>query len=271
MAPCGIFGLMFIFRFNLSGLSRCGMVLGMVCADYGQSSAGDAEATEAATRLIKMHRAWGPTLSSSDASIFLKELSRSGPIIKYRLFAKGLPHESKYTLVQWPVTQTGPTENLHGVTLDESGQAVCAGRPDTCGSPGNPNDPIDLVLSPVKGEPFRLALVSAEDKNVRAFLKVVPVPNDARDKSCLLEAILLMPHGEIVEIEGSGFEPKSDLEMESRSGKEHQVKTVKASSEGRYESAILPFVKGEQHGTTHVKINSAKCSPELSFDWGRRN
>jgi hypothetical protein len=89
---------------------------------------------------------------------------------------------------------------------------------------------------------------------VKAFLKVVPVPNDAKDKGCLLEAILLMPHGEVVEIEGSGFEPNSDLEVESRSGKEHQVKTEKASSEGRYEAAILPFVKGEQHGTTHVRI-----------------
>jgi hypothetical protein len=270
-APCGMFSLMFTFRFVLSRVSRCGMVLGVVCAVYGQSSAGDAEATESATRLVKLYRVWGPALSSFDASISLKELSRSGPVIKYRLFAKGLPHESTYTLVEWPVTQMGPTENLQGVTLDESGQAICAGRPDTCGSPEKPNDPIDLVLSPVKGEPFRLALVSDGDKNVKAFLKAVPVPNGARDRGCLLDAILLMPHGELVEIEGSGFEPNSDLEMESKSGKEHHVKTVKASSEGRYECAILPFVKGEQYGVTHVKIKAAKCSPELSFEWGRQN
>ena len=118
---------MFPFRFNFSRLSRYGMVLAVVCAGYGQSSAGDAEATEAATRLIKMHRAWGPSLNRADASISLKELSRSGPIIKYRLLAKGLPHDSKYTLVEWPVTQKDPTENLHGVTLFESGKDVCEG------------------------------------------------------------------------------------------------------------------------------------------------
>jgi hypothetical protein len=38
----------------------------MACAVYGQATAGDAEATQAATRLIKMHEAWGPALNTSN-------------------------------------------------------------------------------------------------------------------------------------------------------------------------------------------------------------
>jgi hypothetical protein len=46
--PCGTASLMFACRY--------GMVLRMACAE--------AEATEAATRLVKMYRAWGPALNS---------------------------------------------------------------------------------------------------------------------------------------------------------------------------------------------------------------
>jgi len=99
----------------------------------------------------------GAALNTADASIELGEPSRSGPIIKYRLYEKGLPRDGQYTLIEWPVTQKRPTENLHGVTLDPSGPDVCAGTPGTCGSPDKPGDPIDLELSPAKGEPFRFA------------------------------------------------------------------------------------------------------------------
>lgn len=243
----------------------------MACAAYGQAAPADAEAAETATRLVNMHRRWGPALNTPDASIFLTELSRSGPIVKYRLHAKGLPHDNTYTLMQWPVTQKSPTENLSGITLDQSGQAICAGKAGTCGTPDNPDDPIDLVLSPARGEPFRFALISTDDKKLKAFLKVVPVPIEAKSNGCTLAAILLMPRGELVELEGSGFQPDGDLQMEVSSGKEHQIQTVKAAQDGTWFSAILPYVKGARQGTTRAKAIDAKCSPELSFEWGRAN
>jgi hypothetical protein len=99
----------------------------------------------------------------------------------------------------------------------------------------------------------------------------VPVPIEAKSNGCTLAAVLLMPHGELVELNGSGFQPNGDLQMESSSGKEHQTQTVKAAQEGTWVSAILPYVKGARHGTTHVKAIDAKCSPELSFEWGTPN
>ena len=237
---------------------------------FAQAAAQDAQGTEIAARLSKIHRAWGPAANSPGASLSLVELSRSGPIIKYRLYAKGLPREKTYALLSWPVTQAAPSENLQGVTLDESGQAICAGKPGTCGSAEKPDDPIDLATSPVKGEPFRIGLVSTEDKSLRAFAKIVPLPNQGADKGCVIDAVLLMPAGEIVEIEGAGFQPGETLQMESHSGKERHGGKGKAEPDGTVAITLLPYVKGGQRGTTHVQLKAAKCSPELDFDWGKR-
>jgi len=158
------------------------------------------------------------------------------------MIAKGLPRESTYTLLQWPVTQKGPTENLRGVTLDESGQAVCAAKPGTC-SPDKPDDPIDLVFNPVAGAPYRLALVSSQDKNIRALTKIVPVPIQAEDKGCTLQSVLLTPGAEFMAIEGSGFAPNHDVRLESESGKEHHGGTVRSDREGRLVTGIVPYIE----------------------------
>lgn len=43
----------------------------------------------------------------------LKELSRSGGIVKYRLYAKGLPHERNYSLLL-ARNAKGPERNVTG-------------------------------------------------------------------------------------------------------------------------------------------------------------
>src|SRR5271157_625629 len=85
---------------------------------YGQ---GEQNATET---LAKMHEAWGPKASTPNASLVIKESARSGPVISLRLVAAGVPKDSVYSLLTWPVTQRGPSEVLKGVTLDASGLAI---------------------------------------------------------------------------------------------------------------------------------------------------
>lgn len=217
-----------------------------------------------------MDRAWGPNLNSPHASISLrKEKSDTGPVVKYRLYATGLPRQSKYSLVTWPVTQLGPSTGLEGVTLNESGLAICAGLAGTCGSADKPNDPIDLTFIPVKGEPFRVALISASDPKLKAFLKIVPIPNEAKDKGCSIQAVLLLPGAVEVAIEGSGFPPNAALTLETNSEGEQHSGTGKTDSNGNYFSVILPYVQGMQRGTAHVKLNAAECQPALSFQWGK--
>jgi len=249
------------------------IILGsIVLPAFGQGTAAPSTAggEEIATRLVKMHEAWGPKASTPTMSLSLKEASREGPVIKLRMYATGLPKEGIYTLVTWPVTARGPSASLRGITFDESGLAVCAGTPGTCGTPDKPNDPIDLNFKPVPGEPSRVALVSA-DQAVKVFAKIVPMPLRGEDKGCNVEAVLLMPGAEVVLIEGSGFPPNSDVVFDSESEGERHGGKAKTDENGRYSSAILPYKQGLARGVAKVSLKSAGCSPSVSFPWGRRN
>ncbi len=231
---------------------------------------GNQSVQDLASRIANNHRTWGPALSTPNVSLSLKEIARSGRTITYQLYASGLPHDKRYLLLSWPVTQGQPGVVLQGVTLDDKGLAVCAGKPDTCGSPDKLNDPIDLKLNPAKGEPFRVALICADDRNLKAFAKVVPLPNQANDKGCSIQSVLLTPGAEEVAIEGTGFEPNADLTFESNSSGERHSAKAKAGADGNYFSVMLPYKQGEQHGTTQVTIKSVACSPVLTFNWGRQ-
>ncbi|MDP8981602.1 MAG: hypothetical protein M3O35_13550 [Acidobacteriota bacterium] len=229
-----------------------------------------ANAPDAAANLVKIHNAWGPRASTPNTSLAIKEASRSGNVIKFRLYATGLPKGGNYTIVSWPVTQKGPSENLRGVSLDESGLAICAGSSTTtCGSAEKPDDPIDMVTQPVPGEPVRLGLI-ASDGSVKVFAKLVPVPLRGEDRGCVVEGVLLTPGSELVLIEGSGFPAGSEVILDSDSAGERHSPKVKADSEGRYESAILPYTQGVKSGTLRVDLKSARCSPSVQIPWGRR-
>ena len=235
----------------------------------GQGTAAPSGTEDAVNRLVKAHQAWGPAASTPNTSLSLKEASREGQTIKVRMYATGLPKEGTYSLMQWPVTQRGPTEIFSGVTFDESGLAVCAGTPGTCGG-DKPNDPIDVVLKPVPGEPSRLALISA-DQSIKVFAKIVPIPLRGEDNGCSVEAVLLTPGAELVLIEGTGFPPNSDIVLDSESEGERHGGKAKTDVNGRYVSGILPYKQGMARGTTKVNLTSAGCSPSVSFPWGKRN
>ncbi|MDP8988800.1 MAG: hypothetical protein M3N41_01800 [Acidobacteriota bacterium] len=236
----------------------------------GQGTAAPSGTEDAVNRLVKAHQAWGPAASTPHTSLLLKEASREGPVIRIRMYATGLPKEGTYTLITWPVTQRGPEESLRGVTFDESGLLVCAGTPGTCGSPDKPNDPIDLALRPVPGEPARFGLVSM-DGSIKVFAKIVPLPLKGEDKGCSVEAVLLTPGTELVLIEGTGFPPNSDIILGSESEGERHAGKAKTDADGRYVSGILPYKQGVAGGTTKVNLKSAVCSPSVSFPWGKRN
>jgi hypothetical protein len=216
-----------------------------------------------------MHRAWGPPLSSPNAALALKETARSGQAVSYRLYASGLPLDGNYSLVSWPVTERGPAVVLTGVTLNASGLAICAGAPGDCGSPDKPNDPIDLKLQPIMGEPFRVALISSTDPKLKAFAKIVPNPNQVIDKGCSLQSVLLLPGAAEVLIEGSGFAANADLTIELNFLGERHKQKVKADAEGVYSTVLLPVAPGRVGGDTELRVKSAACNPVLTFHWGK--
>ena len=244
--------------------------LGLVCAllAYGQDGPPPTpNIQDAVSSLVKMHDAWGPKASSPNTRLTIKESARSGQVIKFRLYAEGVPKDGIYTIVTWPVTQKGPSQSLAGVTLDESGLAICSGKPGTCGG-DKPNDPIDLTVQPVPGEPLRLGLVS-EDGATKLFAKVVPIPLRGEDRGCAVEGVLLTPGAELVLIEGSGFPANGELQMDSDSEGERHSEKKKADADGRYVSAMLPYKKGVTRGTLRVVLKSAGCSASIKVPWGR--
>jgi hypothetical protein len=238
---------------------------------YGQAGAPSptANVQDAVSNLVKMHEAWGPNASSPNTRLTVKESARSGQVIKFRLYAEGLPKDGIFTMVSWPVTQKGPSKSLAGVTLDESSLAICAGKPGTCGTADKPNDPIDLTVLPVPGEPLRVGLIS-EDGATKVFAKVVPIPIRGEDRGCGVEGVLLTPGAELVLIEGSGFPANAELLMDSDSEGERHSEKKKADADGHYASAMLPYKKGLTRGTLRVTLKSEGCSPSIKVPWGRR-
>jgi len=236
----------------------------------GQDSVrSNADVPDAATNLVRMHKAWGAGTSTPNASLTIKELSRSGRTIKFNLIAEGVAKDGIYSIVAWPVTQKQPVGVQQGVTLDATGLAICAGTPTTCRG-DKPNDPIDLVLQPVPGEPVRIGLVSASG-DIKVFAKIVPFPLRGEDRGCTIEGVLLTPGSELVLIEGSGFSANTELTMDSDSEGERHSQKSKADADGRYVIAILPYKQGVAGGNVKVDLKSAKCSPSVRIPWGRRN
>ncbi len=244
---------------------QVGFVLVAFVVLRGQGSRGTSAET-----LARLHEAWGPKASTPNTSLAITESERSGPLIKFRLTAGGVPKDLTYSILAWPVTQKGPSEVLKGVTLDASGLAICAGKPGTCGSASKPDDPIDLVLRPAPGEPVRLALVSS-DGGTKVFAKLVPVALRGEDRGCSVEATLLTPGAELVLIEGSGLPSDGEITMDSESGGERRGGKGKADSDGRYATAILPYRQGVAGGTTVVTLKAGKCAPSVQVPWGRHN
>lgn len=173
-------------------------------------------------------------------TLAIVEQSHTGAQFRYRLQAKGIPADSVVTLVSWAVTQRGPVEALRGVTFDDMGWAVCAGKPGTCGDPAKPDDPIEIPFRAVTGEPIRLGVVSPAG-GLKAFAKVVPLPLQSEDKGCRVSAVLLTPGAELLFIEVDGFVPNSELFMPTDSeGEKHDLKG-KTDADGRYVSALMPY------------------------------
>ena len=212
-------------------------------------------------------------MNGPGVKLSLKEVERTKTtdrtLVTYRLFAEGLPKDEIYTLFLIQIDGS-IVKNLEGVTLDSTGQAVCAGREGTCHGDA-PNDPIDLIVFAGKGEAKRFALVSDENARTKGFVSVQPFPNVITDKACKLESVLGTPNGELIFIQATGFEPNSVLTINSQSYDEKHDYAAKADTDGTYFAALLPAVSGKKSGKTVVEVKSASCSPKLHFQWGENS
>jgi hypothetical protein len=232
---------------------------------YGQSDV-ETRAAELSQALVKAHVAWKTKLSSSGASVHVKEVARQGSKVQYHLYVSGLPTDALYTVISWPVTQAKPSPIMEGVSLGKDGIVMCAGRtPQQCGNSSKKDDPIEFTFYAAKGEPYRLALVSGNNK---IAVVIVPDPITAKDKGCTLSVERLLPHFELAFFTGSGFPPNSEVSFESKSYDEKHPINAKTDTKGNLGFIVMPFVAGRHKGTTTVKGTGAICSPWIEFECG---
>lgn len=228
---------------------------------------GDAEAD--LRQLVARQQAWGPKASSAGATLTLAEGSRSATnghtTIRYRMNTSGLPKDKIYSLVMWQLGGQ-PQAVMNGITLDNAGTAVCAGRSDTCHGE-KPDDPIDLAMQAGMGETKRVALV-ATDKSAQVFASVVPFPRIGTDRGCTIEARLVTPNAEAMMLSVKGTKPGAAIETEMNSEGEKQRSSAKTGADGAYEWVALPFKSGLTKGHAEVTARSEGCNPSLSFAWG---
>jgi hypothetical protein len=206
-------------------------------------------------------------------SIEAKEVSRKGTsgkdlVVQYHIFVKGVPPNTLFRHIDWPVNADKPISRLEGISVGKDGILVCAARrPEQCGDPKKPDDPIEFISIPRKGEPTRLAFVS---QNIRIGMIIVPDPIQAKDKGCTLSAVRLTPKFDLAFLSGTGYPPGSDVHyrVSSDSPEVTNAFTIKADSDGTIRVSVIPFASKKTKGTVTVKVMESTCSPELSYDWG---
>jgi hypothetical protein len=239
-----------------------------------QSSGGSSDKEQNLARLAKVTNDWlNGKLSTPGITVVVREVARSNGgghlMVQYHAFVTGAPKDQTYGLVTWPINSADPVEQMKGLSVGADGIVICAGRtPEQCGDPNKKDDPVEFTFAPVRGEIFRVALVSTDNKT-KIFFAVVPDPLVNTSGTCSLEAIRVLPNFEMALIRAKGFQPNEDLAYASKSEDEKIDRKVKADGNGGYSVVDLPGVINHQNGTATVKITGTGCAPEISFKWGK--
>jgi hypothetical protein len=203
-------------------------------------------------------------------SIEAKEISRKGKsgrdlVVQYNIFVKGVSPSTLFQWFQWPVNADKPSSPLQGISIGKDGILMCAGRaPEHCGDPKKPDDPIEFITMPRKGEPTRLAFVAPTFK---IGTMIVPDPIESKEKGCTLNAVRLTPKFELAFLSGSGYPPNADVHYRVSSETTSEL-VIKSDSNGTIRVSVIPNPGKKSNGTVTVKIMEALCSPEVFYEWG---
>ena len=204
-------------------------------------------------------------------SIEAREISRTGKsgddlVVRYQIFVKGVPENTLFKEIEWPVTAEKPASPLEGISVGKDGILMCAGtQPNQCGSSEKPNDPIEFITQPRKGEPSRLAFLAPK---IELKTVLVPDPIESKDKGCTLHAVRLTSKFELAYISGSGYAPNSDVHYRAISDTTNDL-IIRSDDNGTIRFSLIPHTGQKQSGTMRVNITEPGCSPGLSYEWGK--
>ncbi len=209
---------------------------------------------------------WGENTTPPNATLVLKESGREKyegkTVITYNLFAAGFPKDQAYTL--WTKLLGSNAEPAADAFINSEGKIVSQlAKPQEKIA----EDLINLKVFAGRGEPKQFALTSLDGK-LRAFAQVVPFPIESTDKACRLTAVMTGPNYVGILITATGFQPDEDLVIVTSSGREGGQIAAKASHDGRYVTALFPFVKGERSGELWYKVTAKACKVGVKVPWG---
>lgn len=225
----------------------------------------------AINKLARDQANWGPAMSTPGTSLALigkgHKSTPEGTQATFTLHATGFQPGDSITLLRWPL-DSRVKQITSGLTVDTSGQVICPEiSQGDCLSSMQPGDPVHVKDIAARGEPLRIAIVSANGKK-RAESTIIPFPLEATSNSCKLEVILGTKNAGLVLLEGAGFPASSQIEFHIvTDGQDHPV-TTSTTKRGGLIVAVLPAVAGHTSGTTTISYHGQTCSPSLSFPWG---
>ncbi len=203
-------------------------------------------------------------------SIQAKEVSRKGKsgqdlVVQYHVFVTGVPANTLFKYLDWPVNADRPAARLEGISIGKGGILMCAGRAaEDCGDPTKPDDPIEFTSMPLKGEPTRMVFISPD---VKIGIVVVPDPVEASDKGCGLTAKRMTRAFDLAFLTGSGYPPNTDIHYRVSSEMTSDF-VVKSDNTGTIRTSVIPYPDKKSEGTVTVKIIESNCGPEVSWKWG---
>lgn len=226
-------------------------------------------------QMIAMTKNWlDGKPSSPGATAEIREIERvevQGALnVKYHVYVKGAPADQIYSEISWPINAPTGQEVMQGLSLGKDGIVMCAGRTaEQCTSPEKKDDPVEFTFIPAKGEVYRLALVSADERTT-IYFALVPDPIIGTDKGCSVEVVRVLPRFEAVLIRAKGFRPKEKIQLMSKSFDETHDGPLETDNQGAAFTGIFPFVKDKERGSTDIKLIGRACAPAVSFQWGKQ-
>jgi len=234
--------------------------------------------------LLKMQMNWDESRSndSAAAAITLKFYSYEQhkddgkSFTSYYLYAPGLKADQPYTLIRWQIgwdAKQPPMQPVEGdLYVNARGVVMCRKPSDEemhKAAPDIDEDArLNVIAAGAPGEPMRYALYS-EKEAVVAMGRLIVNRFQADDKTCHVEAIRAMGGAEIVLVEGTGFTPKTTVELSRQTSGKPTTAKFKTDENGWLETVAILMEQGETHGTASITMKSDACAPSVSVQWGK--
>jgi hypothetical protein len=223
-------------------------------------------------------------------SIEAREVYRSGIAgtdlqVRYNIYVKGVPPDTIFRQLQWPVDRDKPIGGFTGITLNPEGLMICAGHtPEQCHNGTAFDAPVQFTrMKPLRGEPMRSIFIAP---NLKIPISMVPDPIQSEDKGCKLSAVRLTGKFELALIEGSGFPSNSNVHLHRTNADGKSIVAVigddgmpfalftapdlvlKSDSSGAIQTVAPNNTSNFASGKDTVEVTGPGCNPKVTYDWG---